>query len=355
MTFSHLVGNAPVAAFLERMLETKRVPGTLLFLGKEGIGKGLFAKAFAQALLTGKKEASQGFFHPDLMVFKPEGKLALHSMASMRRLIEEVGLPPYQAPCRVIIIHDADRMLPYSSNALLKTLEEPTPYCHFILLAAQKQALLPTIVSRCQTLYFKDLANEEIADILEKNHKFSKEKSLFTARRAAGSLGKALRTQDGAQDKLEEVLWQILSQADSYITLTRRVATLHEWLETQRKQWEGQAREEIRAYFPEGLTKDVLEKEVEGAATLQLTAEFQEILEFTLNVYRDLHLLQCGGKEQYLHFGHAVPKLQACLQSGALPELEKVIVGVEKASLAQARSMPLSACLETLFVELLQV
>ncbi len=51
---------------------------------------------------------------------------------------------------RYFIIAPADAMNEAAQNAFLKTLEEPKPFCHFILLTEQPSALLSTILSRSQ-------------------------------------------------------------------------------------------------------------------------------------------------------------------------------------------------------------
>ncbi len=142
MPFSKCLGNDQVKNRLLSMLETKRIPGTLLFSGLAD--KIPFAEAFAQAL-TSSFNVHQ---------YKPEGKSGMHSMGSMQELIKEVHLPPFEAPYKVFIIHDAERMLPTSSNALLKTLEEPPADTVLILLATEPKSLLPTILSRCSHVPF---------------------------------------------------------------------------------------------------------------------------------------------------------------------------------------------------------
>lgn len=86
--------------------------------------------------------------HPDVHLYSPEGKSLMHSMASIQKLIREIALPPFEAPSKVFIIEDAEKMLPSSSNALLKTLEEPPKDTFFFLLSNHPELLLPTISSR---------------------------------------------------------------------------------------------------------------------------------------------------------------------------------------------------------------
>ncbi|WP_457571598.1 DNA polymerase III subunit delta' [Desulfovulcanus sp.] len=55
--------------------------------------------------------------------------------------------PPHHKN-RVVIINEAQNITPESANALLKSMEEPLPDNHFILLVPQRESLLPTLVSR---------------------------------------------------------------------------------------------------------------------------------------------------------------------------------------------------------------
>ncbi|NGX39745.1 MAG: DNA polymerase III subunit gamma/tau [Chlamydiae bacterium] len=86
--------------------------------------------------------------HPDLHLYHPEGKSHLHPMANIRELIREMYLPPFEAEAKVFLITEAEKMLPPSSNALLKTLEEPPEDTYILLLTDHPNALLPTIQSR---------------------------------------------------------------------------------------------------------------------------------------------------------------------------------------------------------------
>jgi|GEM_PF-3091360 len=92
--------------------------------------------------------------HPDLHFLAPEGKANLHPMASIQKLVREMALPPFESARKIFIIEQAEKMLPSSSNALLKTLEEPNPDTHFFLLSDHPDLLLPTILSRLQPLSF---------------------------------------------------------------------------------------------------------------------------------------------------------------------------------------------------------
>ena len=69
----------------------------------------------------------------------------------------------------MVLIHNAERMNPATANALLKTLEEPSPDTYFVLTTQNHNALLPTIVSRCQSLKFAELTTDTLRKIVEAN------------------------------------------------------------------------------------------------------------------------------------------------------------------------------------------
>lgn len=92
--------------------------------------------------------------HPDIHYCIPEGKSEQHSMASIQKLIQEMGFPPFESPYKVFVIEEAEKMLPSSSNALLKSLEEPNADTYFLLLSNHPDLLLPTVLSRLQPLSY---------------------------------------------------------------------------------------------------------------------------------------------------------------------------------------------------------
>jgi hypothetical protein len=164
--FSSIIGNAQAKETLACFYAHKSVPQVLLFHGPRGIGKGLFATQLAYALLNSSK-----LQHPDLHILHPDPESDPHPIATVRQLIKETLLPPFEAPCKVFIIHEAEKMLPTSSNALLKTLEEPPSDTQFILLTSQLSALLPTIISRCSKVPFYPVSDEELTHFLLEKHK----------------------------------------------------------------------------------------------------------------------------------------------------------------------------------------
>ena len=90
-------------------------------------------------------------------------------ISDVRDILHVSHMKPYEGSYRVTIIDDADLMTLEASNALLKTLEEPAEQNVFVLLTANEEALIPTIKSRCQSIYFSILDSESVSQHLSQN------------------------------------------------------------------------------------------------------------------------------------------------------------------------------------------
>jgi DNA polymerase-3 subunit delta' len=226
------------------MLAHESLPQVLLFHGPEGVGKGLFALAVAEKLLSKQKKD-----HPDLHILHPEGKSHQHPISAIRELIDEVGMPPFEALCKVFIIHDAEKMLPTSSNALLKTLEEPPADTYVFLISSEPDKLLPTIVSRCRKIAFFPIPDAEISARL--NHPGGGKIALM----AEGSLAKALKLAERTLDLSS------LFQCRNYPELFQALAKLEDLSEEEAKERADEVFEAllygIRQHRPEKLEKAI--------------------------------------------------------------------------------------------------
>ena len=86
-----------------------------------------------------------------------------HAVAEVReRLIQTAPLAPFEGEHRVFVIEHAEALGEESQNAMLKTLEEPGPHAHFLLLAEDSESVLPTVASRCQLVELDPLPEEEV-------------------------------------------------------------------------------------------------------------------------------------------------------------------------------------------------
>lgn len=145
-----------------------------LFVGPSGSGKRAAARSFAAELLASGSDDPEGVRrrvmrdpspHPDLVWVEPAG--ATHLVEGIREeVIRGAALRPAEGSRRVFVICEAEAMREESQNALLKTLEEPGDFAHFLLLASARDLILPTIGSRCSQIEFSPLPAEVVAERL---------------------------------------------------------------------------------------------------------------------------------------------------------------------------------------------
>jgi DNA polymerase-3 subunit delta' len=189
MVWNRIRGHSAQQKMLERAAARGRMAHAYLFLGPTGIGKRCVARALAQSLFCPHSSPDQldpcdecpsckqvrSGSHPDLLeIGCPEGKrdLPLELIVGSRErrgregLCHDLALRPMASNRRIAIIDDAETMTEESANALLKTLEEPPLGSLMILLAPDSEAILPTIRSRCQPLWFSPLADEIVVELL---------------------------------------------------------------------------------------------------------------------------------------------------------------------------------------------
>jgi DNA polymerase-3 subunit delta' len=219
--FNKLAGNQGVKQLLKRILESGRVPGALLFVGEEGVGKRLFAVELAKALNCRSPQGVEACDvcsacrriakfnypqskdpddwiemirtdHPDVvMVVAPKRVLRVDQM---RQIEGEANYRPFEGKARVFLIDDADKLNEQSANALLKVLEEPPPTSRIILITSRPAMLLPTVRSRCQVIRFSPLTVDEIEQHLASDRTAKASEVGLRARLAGGSIGRAQRS-----------------------------------------------------------------------------------------------------------------------------------------------------------------
>ena len=164
-----------------------RLAPVMLLTGPDGVGKGTFALALAQALLCRAPTSHEACGtcppcrlyvsgnHPDFRLLEPatdedeglgadaeeapaRGKSGSTSrwikIGAVRDLASFLAFSSHLAGRKVVVIRPADRLHPSAANALLKTLEEPPARTHFLLVTGQPARLPATVRSRCVRLLF---------------------------------------------------------------------------------------------------------------------------------------------------------------------------------------------------------
>jgi DNA polymerase-3 subunit delta' len=127
--------------------------------------------------------------HADIVRIQPSGSFI--KIAQIRSLAHTLSMRPYEAKTRVVVITAAQALNAAASNALLKILEEPPNRTMLVLIATQKSALLPTIVSRCQCIRFNPISRENMAVLLREKHELTPQAAGILAAMANGSYSRA--------------------------------------------------------------------------------------------------------------------------------------------------------------------
>ncbi len=184
-----------------------RPPHALLITGPPNVGKGTLALSLAQTLLCTADERPCGICracrlvanhnHPDLYWIEPHGTSL--KIDQVRELTRHLALTPLEGLWQIAILDRFELATLPAADALLKTLEEPPPNVVLILLAQQAEALLPTIVSRCQVIALRPIARSSIEHALIERWKVDADRAALLSHICGGRLGWAITASTSPQ------------------------------------------------------------------------------------------------------------------------------------------------------------
>jgi DNA polymerase III subunit delta' len=197
--FEEIYGHKKPIAILKGAMANNRVAHAYLFYGAQGVGKRTVASVFARALnCTGEDPPcdrcssclkAEHENHPNIITIQAEGSWI--KIDAIKEIGAKMAFRP-ESGKRVFILKDADKMNAPAANSLLKTLEEPSQDNVLILTTDRPHALPITILSRCQSLRFAPLTNEEVSQYLQEKQILKKEEADTLAAASMGSIGRSL-------------------------------------------------------------------------------------------------------------------------------------------------------------------
>ena len=212
MSFQSIIGHARSVTLLKTAIARNSLAHALLFTGLKGVGKSTLARAAAKSLLCLDNRDGEACNecdscrrmdrdqHPDFMEVSARKKDI--GIDQIREVRSAFRISPTIGANRVVLIRGASAMNPYASNALLKTLEEPSPGNYLFLTTEEERELLPTIISRCQLIRLAPLSEREITDQLVNLQGAPRDSAVPLARLSGGSYGRAMALAKGAgEDK----------------------------------------------------------------------------------------------------------------------------------------------------------
>ncbi len=365
MSFDTFIGNKLAISMLRKALETGRIASAYLFHGPDGVGKSLAASQFAKALVCEKRKTDacdvcsacrrvDSGSHPDVHWYRPVGKMRLVKIGDMRELIAQTGLKPFESAWKVFVIVDADRMYDEAQNAVLKTLEEPPGQTVLILISSNPAALLPTIISRCQAVSFLPISRDELRAAISEKWGVSDEEAQLVASLACGSMGAAKRLLDRDNLSRRKILLNLLS-AGSKVGFRQVIDAVKAVDDELREMTEGLRRKEEKRIKTMGnaLTTDERDAWMEqrNAAIASLVQEeVEDILNLLAFWYRDLLLIKKGVSPDLLTNSDMVEALRDTAAQTTPDEILSRLRALDKARHAVALNVPLTVCLESLFL-----
>ena len=184
MYFENIKGQEFAKKYIINSIKKGSINHAYMFEGIEGIGKETFAEEFSKLLLDVKHLENT----PDCIRIKPDGNSI--KIAQIRELQSDIIVKPHKK-YKIYIIDKSEKMTIEAQNALLKTLEEPPEYAIIILVANNKETLLPTIRSRCEIIKFTPIPLVEIKRYLI-NEGIDENRANLLASFSRGSMKKAL-------------------------------------------------------------------------------------------------------------------------------------------------------------------
>jgi DNA polymerase-3 subunit delta' len=259
MSWNSIIGQARAKEILRRSVEQQRIAHAYLLWGPRGVGKDALAIEFAKVLLCEKQETAacdlcpscrkmQHLQHPNVkLIFAlpasksdkggeaGEGKLQpelreeiqsqmeqkaknpyFHfdipkatqiNIGTIRDIKKESSLSAFEKGKKIFILSDAETMNDTSANSLLKVLEEPLSDTVFLLTTSRREKLLPTIISRCQSVRCDILNDEEVERALVERENIPADQAKLISRLSGGDYSYALElySEDVASQRADAV------------------------------------------------------------------------------------------------------------------------------------------------------
>lgn len=358
MSFDSFLGNAKAIQTVRELLGRKRMPGSLLFTGPDGIGKKTLALMLAKALncerpgpdgndfcgecsrcrkadefvaagaedlarrraIKDAQKRVDGLVYFDLQVIEPLTRYIL--IEQIRQLRTTAYSRPFNFPQRVLIVDQAQNIHWQAVDLLLKVLEEPPETTTIILVCPNANELRATIRSRCFTVQFAPVEEAVIERVLAKEGKLSKS-DLALARRVAGGSIAAAKSFSISDYREQRKPWVVL--LDSVARASGRSVAPQQWktlFETTRTLAEDRGRLEESLKIGSVLLRDlmhvVLQQEGDALTNIDL-----------------------------------LPRLKAWAPVLELKGVEKLADGIESAYRLQIRNVNQQLAFDSLAAELL--
>ena len=323
--FRDIVGQEQIKEHLQNALESGKISHAYIINGEKSSGKEFIAKVFAMALEceAGGTEPCQECHsckqalsanQPDIIRVTHEKPNTISVDDIRAQINNDVAIKPYSSRYKVYILNEAEKMTQQAQNALLKTLEEPPEYAVILLLTANVNSLLPTILSRCVVLNMKPVSDSQVKKYLMEQLQIPDYKAEVCVAFARGNVGKAksLATSEDFENVKNEALSLL-----KYI----RDMELHEIITAIKK---------ITEY----------------------KLEINDYLDIMAIWYRDILLFKATKDANHLIFREELPSLRQAATRSSYEGIENIIKALDKAKARLNANVNFDLTMELLLLEI---
>lgn len=323
--FRDIVGQEQIKEHLQNALESGKISHAYIINGEKSSGKEFIAKVFAMALQceAGGTEPCQECHsckqalsanQPDIIRVTHEKPNTISVDDIRAQINNDVAIKPYSSRYKVYILNEAEKMTQQAQNALLKTLEEPPEYAVILLLTANVNSLLPTILSRCVVLNMKPVSDSQVKKYLMEQLQIPDYKAEVCVAFARGNVGKAksLATSEDFENVKNEALSLL-----KYI----RDMELHEIITAIKK---------ITEY----------------------KLEINDYLDIMAIWYRDILLFKATKDANHLIFREELPSLRQAATRSSYEGIENIIKALDKAKARLNANVNFDLTMELLLLEI---
>lgn len=321
--FTDIIGQEQIKEHLQNALSTKKISHAYIINGEKASGKEFIAKVFAMALQCERnglepcqechacKQALSGN-QPDIIRLSHEKPNTISVDDIRSQINNDIAIKPYSSPYKIYIINEAEKMTQQAQNALLKTLEEPPGYAVLLLLTANVNALLPTILSRCVVLNMKPVADSRVKDFLMKELQVPDYKADVCVAFARGNIGKA----------------KALASSEEFENIKNEALSLLKYIQ------------DMELYEIVAAVKKIGEYKL----------EINDYFDIMAIWYRDVLLFKATRDANHLVFREELGALRKCAQRSSYEGIETIIKALETAKRRLDANVNFELTMELLFL-----
>ncbi len=321
--FTDIIGQEQIKEHLQNALSAKKISHAYIINGEKSSGKEFIAKVFAMALQCEKQElepcqechacrqALSGN-QPDIIRLSHEKPNTISVDDIRSQINNDVAIKPYSSPYKIYIINEAEKMTQQAQNALLKTLEEPPGYAVILLLTANVNALLPTILSRCVVLNMKPVADSRVRAYLMEELQVPDYKADVCVAFARGNIGKA----------------KALASSEDFENIKNEALSLLKYIQ------------DMELYEIVAAVKKIGEYKL----------EINDYFDIMAIWYRDVLLFKATRDANHLVFREELGALRKCAQRSSYEGIETIIKALDTAKRRLDANVNFDLTMELLFL-----